>query len=77
MKEEELCRAPCKPGQETLEETIKIQGKDSNVQVEDFMPMQLAESVTSEKTIVLSSPNIMFYEVRCTVRPVKNKRQVC
>nr|XP_022309888.1 histone deacetylase 4-like isoform X7 [Crassostrea virginica] len=27
VKEEELCRAPCKPGQETLEETIKIQGK--------------------------------------------------
>lgn len=27
VKEEELCRAPCKPGQETLEETIKIQAK--------------------------------------------------
>ena len=34
MKEEELCRAPCKPGQETLEETIKIQGKGSNVHME-------------------------------------------
>ncbi|XP_056007744.1 histone deacetylase 4-like isoform X4 [Ostrea edulis] len=27
VKEEELCRAPCKPGLETLEETIKIQAK--------------------------------------------------
>lgn len=27
VKEEELCKAPCKPGQETLEETIKIQAK--------------------------------------------------
>ena len=76
MKEEELCRAPCKPGQETLEETIKIQGKVPNVQMEDFMPVQLAFSVTSEKTNVLSSPNIMIYELRCTVRAVINK-QVC
>lgn len=32
MKEEELCRAPCKPGQETLEETIKIQGRFWDIQ---------------------------------------------
>ena len=65
MKEEELCRAPCKPGQETLEETIKIQGKVPNVQMEYFMPVQLAFSVTSEKNecFVLTKHNVLWIKM--------------